>query len=106
MPIAGFHGGADASALVPHVGPAYHYTSSEGLLGIVTSGLLRASETRSLNDPSEVELGGEAVEKWLSKRSKSRGAEFAKDFLEDYRRDSKHLAFVLSGTTAGEDANQ
>ena len=106
MPTTRSHGIGEASALVPHDGPVYHYTSSDGLLGIVKSGQLRASEASSLNDLAEVELGWAAVENWLRKHKKSRSAKYLKRMLEDSRRDPKHQVFVLSGTTAGDDANQ
>jgi hypothetical protein len=37
--------------------PLYHYTNSEGLIGIVTSKHLRATDSRFVNDPLELEYG-------------------------------------------------
>jgi hypothetical protein len=100
------HGIGDQSALKPYYGDVYHYTSSAGLLGIVSTGQLRASEASALNDLAEIELGWEAIEKWVSRRTGSRGVEHIEGLINDARRDPKHQVFVLSGTTAGDDANQ
>jgi hypothetical protein len=37
--------------------PLYHYTDSDGLIGIVTSKYLRATDSRFVNDPLELEYG-------------------------------------------------
>jgi hypothetical protein len=87
-------------------GPVYHYTSSQGLLGIVTSGQLRASEASSLNDLAEITLGWRAIERWLSKQPGSPAVKYLKRSIKHSRRDPQHQVFVLSGTTAGDDANQ
>lgn len=96
----------DQSALKPYYGDVYHYTSSAGLLGIVSTGQLRASEASALNDLAEIEVGWEAIEKWVSGRRGSKGVEHIAGLIKDARRDPKHQVFVLSGTTAGDDANQ
>jgi hypothetical protein len=72
------------------------------LLGIVTSGKLRASEASSLNDLAEITLGWRAIRRWLARQAKSE----ATKHLSQPRRDPQHHVFVLSGTTAGDDANQ
>lgn len=101
-----FHGIGDDSALRPYGGAVYHYTSSDGLLHIVSSGQLRVSEASSLNDLAEVQLGWEGIEEWLSTRGSSMGAKHIEGLMSQSRRDPKHQVFVLSGTTARDDANQ
>lgn len=96
----------DQSALRPYYGDVYHYTSSAGLLGIVSTGQLRASEASALNDLAEIELGWEAIEKWVSTSADSEGVSHVAGLIKDARRDPRHQVFVLSGTTAGDDANQ
>lgn len=96
----------DASALRSYRSAVYHYTSSGGLLGMVTSGQLRASEASSLNDLAEVELGWQSVRQWLSKQPDSQGVSYLVDSVGSMRQDPQHQVFVLSGTTAGDDANQ
>ena len=44
----------------------YHYTSAEGLLGIVESGILRAGNFSYVNDASELTYGQELVTDVLS----------------------------------------
>lgn len=100
------HGIGDESALIPYEGPVHHYTSADGLLQIVSRGQLRISEASSLNDLAEVKLGWEAIKKWLTSNDKGIGAKHLKGLLKHSRRDPKHQVFILSGTTADDDANQ
>jgi len=100
------HGIGDQSALKPYYGDVHHYTSSAGLLAIVSMGQLRASEASALNDLAEIELGWLAIKKWVSGPSASKRVEHIAGLIKDARRDPKHQVFVLSGTTAGDDANQ
>lgn len=87
-------------------GSVFHYTSSAGLLGIVESGCLWASEASSLNDLAEVRRGWEQVRVWLhARKASSKGADLLADLAEDPLQE-KHEVFVLSGSTAADDANQ
>jgi hypothetical protein len=87
-------------------GSVFHYTSASGLLGIVESGCLWASEASSLNDLAEVRRGWEVVRGWLeARRSTSEGADLLADLAEDPLQE-KHEVFVLSASTAADDANQ
>lgn len=45
----------------------YHYTDVNGLIGIVTSGCIRATHVNRLNDSSENKLGFELVQKYVRK---------------------------------------
>jgi hypothetical protein len=87
-------------------GSVFHYTSAAGLLGIVESGCLWASEASSLNDLAEVRRGWEVVRAWLDQRkSTSKGADLLADLAENPLQE-KHEVFVLSASTAADDANQ
>ena len=44
----------------------YHYTSQEGLLGIIQEGILRVSSIRHLNDSAELIYAIEIVSSWLT----------------------------------------
>lgn len=96
------HGLGINSTLKAYAGPVFHYTTSEGLLGIVSEGMLRASEASSLNDLAEIELGWRAIRRWLARQPKSP----AITYLSKRRGDRQHQVFVLSGTTTKDDANQ
>lgn len=54
----------------------YHYTTSRGLEGILSSGVLRASNYRHLNDASEVGYGCELVADVLAREAKRRSQTF------------------------------
>lgn len=56
--------------------PLYHYTDANGLLGILTSGKLWATEIRFLNDPSELTYGLSIVHEALERASQRRGLDF------------------------------
>lgn len=86
-------------------GTVYHYTSSAGLLGLVESRCLWASEATSLNDLAEVRHGWEVVRAWLAEQPTSEARELLMQMAEDPL-EEKHEVFVLSASTAGDDANQ
>lgn len=86
-------------------GPVYHYTSSAGLLGVVESGCLWASEATSLNDLAEVRHGWDVVRAWLAEQPASKAAQLLTDLADDPL-EKEHEVFVLSGSTAPDDANQ
>jgi len=87
-------------------GRVFHYTSAAGLLGIVQSQALWASEASSLNDLAEVRRGWDLIKEWLQPRQ---AASEAADWLYDFACNpvqAKHEVFVLSGTVASDDAAQ
>jgi hypothetical protein len=53
----------------------FHYTSAQGLLGIVESGVIRASDTRFVNDSAEIQFGIEALKEDLRRNVRVRSAE-------------------------------
>jgi hypothetical protein len=87
----------------------YHYTSAAGLLGILTSRTLWATEVAGLNDTAEINGGLDFAEMWLGARSSSELAVALLDMVARLR--DGHLAgaadvFVLSASLDGDDANQ
>lgn len=85
--------------------PVYHYTSSQGLLGLVQTGCVWASEATSLNDLAEVRHGWDVVKAWLARQPASEAVDLLTQMANDPF-DKKHEVFVLSGSTARDDANQ
>lgn len=85
--------------------PVYHYTSSQGLLGLVQTGCVWASEATSLNDLAEVRHGWDVVKAWLAQQPASEAVELLTEMANDPF-EKKHEVFVLSGSTARDDANQ
>jgi len=61
----------------------YHYTSPEGLYGILSSGTLRASNYLYLNDTSEIEYGRRAATDFLRREIDKRDAEHERRLLSD-----------------------
>ncbi len=86
-------------------GSVFHYTSAAGLLGLVEGGSLWASEATSLNDLAEVRHGWEVVKSWLLQQPPSESAELLSEMAENPL-EQEHEVFVLSGSTAPDDANQ
>ncbi|SDT36736.1 DUF2971 domain-containing protein [Jiangella sp. DSM 45060] len=87
----------------------YHYTSADGLLGIVESGTLRASEASSLNDLAEIKQGWKFIRNWLDQQSDSKTVSYLRRLAgEDgsVGGPSQTEAFVVSSSTIGDDANQ
>jgi len=84
--------------------PVYHYTSAEGLIGILTNHALWASESTSLNDLGEIRQGWAFVRKHLAKQSDD-DAEYLLGMIENVP-DSFAAPYVLSASTSSDDANQ
>lgn len=83
----------------------FHYTSSQGLIGILESKRLWASEASSLNDLAEIRQGWDSIREWLMIQPKSEAVDMLSRFAADPMK-GKHEVFVLSGSTAADDANQ
>lgn len=60
----------------------YHYTSGEGLLGIVTSNLLRASNVLYMNDASELEYTKRLIDKTIVEKLTVGAVAPGRDFME------------------------
>jgi hypothetical protein len=78
----------------------YHYTSAAGLLGIVSSGILRASNFAYLNDAAEIQYGRRLVEDAIEASlttyesvARRKGLRQVKDRLADI---GKGLEFYLA----------
>lgn len=63
----------------------YHYTSAEGLLGIVGSGQLRATDLRYLNDTSELHYGLTEMLRAYEATSQASKQTFTDQLAELYR---------------------
>ena len=86
-------------------GSVFHYTSAQGLLSIMPSGKVWASEASSLNDLAEVRQGWETIFKLLKTFPHSEAQRLLIDSVERPMK-ATHEVFVLSASTAGDDANQ
>ncbi|MBN9105485.1 MAG: hypothetical protein J0I14_10820 [Propionibacteriaceae bacterium] len=86
-------------------GSVFHYTSAEGLLGIIESKVLWASEASSLNDTAELNQGWEIIDKWLSGQPDSDTVSTLR-YLAEIPRTARTEVLVLSASTDPEDAGQ
>lgn len=103
-------------ALLPDVieevsGEVYHYTSPEGLLGILGGDCLWASEATSLNDLTEVRYGWQIVDSWIRDQSPSEAVDVIQDAASRFGGRDKDAfthrdVFVLSASRDRDDANQ
>lgn len=64
----------------------YHYTSSAGLFGILSSGILRATNFSYLNDSSELIYGSKLVEEVIDILIKGNTHNFKNDFLKEFKK--------------------
>lgn len=86
-----------------------HYTGAAGLLGILTSRTLRATEASGMNDTSEVLHGWEVVRDWLRTRPATEVTGRLLGVLTDRRGafpTSASEVFVACASTQIDDANQ
>jgi hypothetical protein len=83
----------------------FHYTSSPGLIGVLESKRLWASEASSLNDVAEIRQGWDSIREWLRIQPKSDAVDMLSRFAVDPMQ-GRHEVFVLSASTAADDANQ
>jgi len=97
---------ADALYQEPPPNRLYHYTSLKGLLGILDSGNIWASEVRYLNDSAEIALAFRLMERAVTVRS-SRSTTAAREILKQFsdwialRSSSGPMVFVTSFTQNG-----
>lgn len=88
----------------------YHYTSSAGLIGLVTSGCLWASAARNLNDGSEMSYGlgllSDVLADFVATQSPQTGAT-VRDVVERIVGDFDHArVLVVCASTVGDDLSQ
>ena len=83
----------------------FHYTSSEGLIGILESKRLWASEASSLNDLAEIRQGWDSINDWLKTQPKSDVVDLLSAHAADPMK-GKHEVFVLCGSSADDEATQ
>lgn len=86
-------------------GSVFHYTSAQGLLGIIEEGVLWASEASSLNDTEELNQGWSIIENWLSKQEDSEAISALRD-LARVPRSERSEVLVLSASTDPDDVGQ
>jgi hypothetical protein len=82
------------AAVRPASGSVFHYTSAQGLLGIIPSGKVWASEASSLNDLAEVRQGWETISRVLMTLTDSEGRQLLIDFAERPMK-ATHEVFVF-----------
>lgn len=99
--------------IAPQLDPGtsvYHYTSPVGLVGIMTSRELWATEASGLNDLSEVKLGRRRIRKYLSATLEADPSDVVKMLNEVARReafDREYVPwFILSASLERDDAAQ
>lgn len=91
--------------LKAYAGPAFHYTSSGALLGVLQYQSIRASAAASLNDLGEVRQGWKLIRKILKGMPDSPSISMLKMLAKDPLR-RPHEVFVLSASMEGDDAAQ
>lgn len=93
------------SAVRPATGPVHHYTSAAGLVAVVASGKIWASEASSLNDRAEVRQGWESIQAQLQSYQDSRAATWLMDYANTPTKKANNV-FILCASTRADDANQ
>lgn len=88
--------------------PVYHYTSASGLLGLLQTQTLWASEATSLNDIAEIRQGWDFIDEWLKHQiPKSSTALWLKRVADSTRQlHGQAEVFVACASTRRDDANQ
>lgn len=84
----------------------YHYTSAQGLLGIVRNGELWASESTSLNDLAEIRQGWNFVRDWVRDSADDRVRHLGWLISEESSPQGMTTTYVLSASSEPDDANQ
>ncbi|GAA5031822.1 DUF2971 domain-containing protein [Terrabacter aeriphilus] len=87
-------------------GPVFHYTSARGLIAVVQSGRVWASEASSLNDRAEVRQGWDSIQSHLEDHQDSDAGRWLMDLASDGHHKKGHDVFMLCASTRGDDANQ
>lgn len=87
-------------------GTIHHYTSTPGLLAIITSERFWASEASSLNDRAEVRQGWEAIQRHLGRHKKTAAGDWLMEYATPNGNKKAHDVFILCASTREDDANQ
>jgi len=90
----------------PSTQPIYHYTTPQGLLGILESHTIWASEAAGLNDLDEVRNGWDEIERYLEQNDP--GGDFGWVLHESVRaaNDPSQSVFVACASSRPDDAGQ
>lgn len=86
-------------------GEVYHYTSPDGLIGMLKGRAAWASEATSLNDLAEVRYGWKLIGAWIEAQEQSDALDEIRGAAEWFDRRDRDV-FVLSASLDGDDANQ
>lgn len=87
----------------------YHYTTQAGLLGILTSGTIWASQVQFLNDSTEFRIGLEIATEQLhamARLSRTGANALTRSFAEYFRSIENFPVFVVSLTAEGDQLSQ
>jgi len=87
-------------------GSVYHYTSAPGLIAVVESGRIWASEASSLNDRAEVPQGWESLQSHLHNHKNAPAGRWLMKYAMQDRNKEPHDVFMLCASTRDDDANQ
>lgn len=94
---------------VPSGTSLFHYTSAHGLLGILDSGTLWATEASGLNDAAEIVLGQRKVRELITALPESElksEMQLAVEYVYDANGPDASDVFVLAASLQHDDANQ
>lgn len=86
-------------------GEVFHYTSPDGLIGMVQHGALWASEATTLSDLTEVRYGWDLVADWVEGQKQSDAVAEIRRAADSFGRRDRDV-FVVSASMDGDDANQ
>lgn len=84
-------------------GCLYHYTGAAGLIGIMQSRTLRATDYRHLNDRKEYRIGAKLLQEELDRRQMEKRDRIR---FENFVRETQRGCFVLSFSEQGDQLSQ
>lgn len=91
-------------------GMVYHYTNAAGLVGMLGSKTIWATEYRFMNDASEVELGirhsMDLIERRILREKDKKKIAFLKSLRDEMRVESSDSSYVFSLTDRRDDLSQ
>lgn len=86
-------------------GEVFHYTSADGLIGMLQHGTLWASEATTLSDLTEVRYGWDLVTDWIEGQKQSDAVAEIRRAADSFGSRDRDV-FVVSASMDGDDANQ
>lgn len=102
---------SDSDTFLPFrpVGPVFHYTDAQGVSGIVSNGIVRASQASMMNDPDEGSFGWDLIRRRVTDlvwAGELENADFAEVLFGTEWTTVALDYFVASGTAGGDDLAQ